>query len=282
MNEAVEQMLARYNVQDPLSLDRALREIIQEIALVGLWRAKFFTKAAFYGGTALRILYGLDRFSEDLDFTLLKPDGAFSWEAYHKALVDELTSYGFEVSFTTKTKELQSAVYSAFLKANAYREMLKIGVGQSGLKGLHPDTSLRIKVEIDTDPLVEYEVEQRFLEVPLYANISVVTLQHLFAAKLHCAFFRAWKNRVKGRDWYDMVWFIRKKVPLSLKLFSAHMQKETPLTIEEFFRLGQERIDNLAVDKALADIEPFVRDKAILSDWSPDFFRHWLKQITFL
>lgn len=282
MNEAVEQMLARYNAQDPSSLERALREIIQEIALVGLWRAKFFNKAAFYGGTALRILYGLDRFSEDLDFTLLKPDASFSWDAYHQALVDELTSYGFEVSFFTKTKEQQSAVYSAFLKANAYQEMLKIGVGQSSLKGLHPETSLRIKVEIDTDPLVEYAVEQKFLEIPLYANISVVTLQHLFAAKLHCAFFRAWKNRVKGRDWYDMVWFIRKKVPLSLNLFSQHMQRPIPLTIEEFYQLGQQRIDNLDIGKALADIEPFVRDKAVISGWSHEFFSHWLKQITFI
>jgi len=68
MHEAVTRMLAKY---EPKSVDdsvRALREIIQEVALLGLWRAKFFEHAAFYGGTALRILYGLVRFSEDLDF----------------------------------------------------------------------------------------------------------------------------------------------------------------------------------------------------------------------
>lgn len=279
MNEAVKQMLARYAPSDSSSLERALREIIQEIALVGLWRSKFFLKAAFYGGTALRILYGLDRFSEDLDFTLLKSNSSFSWESYHQALVEELTSYGFEVSFSEKPKEKHTAICSAFLKANAYQEMLKVNIGGSGLKGIHPKTLFRIKIEIDTDPLISYDVEQKFLEVPLYANINAVTLPHLFAAKIHCAFFRAWKNRVKGRDWYDMVWFIRKKVPLSLTLFSRHMQKVPSLNPEEFHDLAKERVDNLDVKKALADIEPFVRDKAPLTDWSCDFFHHWLKQI---
>jgi predicted nucleotidyltransferase component of viral defense system len=116
MNEIIQGMLKKYAPRSPMEHERALCEILQEIALVGLWRGKFFEQAAFYGGTALRILYGLDRFSEDLDFTLLHPNAHFTWSHYAKSLVEELQAYGFNVELIEKKKSIESAIKSAFLK----------------------------------------------------------------------------------------------------------------------------------------------------------------------
>ncbi len=219
MNSAIKQMLERYECRSLQEHEQALREILQEIALVGLWRGKFFEHAAFYGGTALRIFYDLDRFSEDLDFTLLAPNPNWSWHPFGEAIKNELSSFGFEVSFVEKEKKTQTAIKSAFLKTPTVQELLKIGVHSDLLKGVHPETLIRIKVEIDTDPALGYAYEQKFLSQPVAVSIRCVNEECLFAGKMHAALFRAWKGRVKGRDWYDMVWFIRKKNSFKLNSF---------------------------------------------------------------
>ena len=94
MNQAVKLMLEKYNCHSLQEHEQALREILQEIALVGLWRGKFFEKASFYGGTALRIFYHLDRFSEDLDFTLLTPNPQWTWDPFAKVIQEELAAFG--------------------------------------------------------------------------------------------------------------------------------------------------------------------------------------------
>jgi len=126
MNEAIVRMLDRYQCRSVEDYVRALREILQEVALLGLWRSKFFEKAAFCGGTALRILYGLDRFSEDLDFSLLKPMPDFDLSRYVGALDREVRSLGFEASVTRRDKTAQSQIQSAFLKANTLKHLLTI------------------------------------------------------------------------------------------------------------------------------------------------------------
>lgn len=215
MNEIVQGMIDTYSPKSPIEYERALREVLQEITLVGLWRGKFFEHAAFYGGTALRILYGLDRFSEDLDFTL-QSNQPFEWSHYTKSIVDELNAYGFEVELIEKKKSFDSAIKSAFLKANTVESLLKIGVLEDSLKGTHPETLLRVKIEIDTDPIPGLTVQNRFIKAPIPVSISAVAESDLFACKLHAAIYRAWKHRVKGRDWYDLVWFIRRDTPLNL------------------------------------------------------------------
>ncbi len=80
-------MLKTYDINNIYDRKNAMKEIMQEIVLCGLSRAGFFKKAAFYGGTALRIFYGLDRFSEDLDFSLETADPAFDLSAYFPVYV---------------------------------------------------------------------------------------------------------------------------------------------------------------------------------------------------
>jgi predicted nucleotidyltransferase component of viral defense system len=280
MNSALKQMLARYECRSLQEYDQAFREILQEIALVGLWRGKFFEHAAFYGGTALRIFYNLDRFSEDLDFTLLTPNPHWNWQPYGEAIKNELSSFGFEVSFGEKDKKTQTAIKSAFLKTSTLQELMKIGVHASYLKEVHPATTIRIKVEIDTEPALGYAYEQKFLSQPLPVSIRCVNEECLFAGKMHAALFRAWKGRVKGRDWYDMVWFIRRKIPLHLTFFSQLTQQKEILNRAAFLEIAKERIDQLDVSSAVEDVIHFIRDQeSVRRTWSKEFFHHWIDNI---
>jgi predicted nucleotidyltransferase component of viral defense system len=280
MHEAVKQMLAKYQCHSLQEHEQALREILQEIALVGLWRGKFFEHAAFYGGTALRIFYGLDRFSEDLDFTLFSPQSQWSWSPFGEVIRNELAAFGFEASFEEKEKKSQTDIRSAFLKTPTVQELLKVGVPNNLLKGVHPDSLIRIKVEIDTNPTVEYQYEQKFLSQPVAVSVRCVSEDNLFACKMHAALFRAWKGRVKGRDWYDMVWFIRRKTPLNLTLFSQLSGQKQTLTHAEFIKMAKERIDHLDVAAATEDILHFAYDQeAIEKNWSKEFFLYWIDQI---
>jgi predicted nucleotidyltransferase component of viral defense system len=280
MNSAITQMLEKYKCSSLQEHDQALREILQEIALVGLWRGKFFEHAAFYGGTALRIFYGLDRFSEELNFTLLVPNPNWSWQPFGNAIRNELSSFGFEVSFIEKDKKSQTAIKSAFLKTPTVQELLKIGVHSDLLKGVHSESLIRIKIEIDTNPPVGFEYEQKFLSQPVPVSIRCVNEECLFACKMHTALYRVWKGRVKGRDWYDMLWFIRRKVPLNLALYAKLNGYDEGLTRASFIKTAKDRIEQLDVPSAIEDIIHYVRDQeAIKKIWSKEFFNHWIDNI---
>ncbi len=284
MNPALNKMLQRYKCETRAQYERALKEILQELALLGLWRAHFFEHAAFYGGTTLRILYGLDRFSEDLDFTLLAPNKNYSLEPYHEAIRNELISYGFSVEIDTKDKSWITPIRSAFIKTNTLGELVKIGIPKNLVRGLHPEMTLKIKLEVDTDPTPAYDVETRFLLTPFNVGIRTVVLSDIFAGKMHCVLFREWKGRVKGRDWYDWSWLVGQKTILPLQRLAIHMRRSGTLqaheilTRDRFEKLVLEKIDKLDFASAKADMQPFVTDYAQIADWSPELFRNLLKQ----
>ena len=208
MNRAIQDMLARYDCQNTTDYENALREILQELALLGLWRAKFFEHAAFYGGTALRILYGLERYSEDMDFSLLGPDERFSLDPYCAAIERELDAWGFPVTVKVKKKTADSAVESAFLKAGTSEHLLLIEAPQSVVGSIHKGQLLRIKLEVDRDPPQKFAVESKYLLLPVPFAVRTFELPSLFAGKMHALLFRKWGARVKGRDWYDFVWYV--------------------------------------------------------------------------
>lgn len=279
MHEAVTRMLARY---EPKSVDdsvRALREIIQEVALLGLWRAKFFEHAAFYGGTALRILYGLDRFSEDLDFSLLAPASDFNLARYTGSLEEELLAFGFNVRVEMVDNAVESAVQSAFLKGNTRNELLVIETGEEMARQIPSGQVLKIKLEVDTDPPLGFATHIRYLLHPIPFAVRCYTLPDLFAGKMHALLFRRWKNRVKGRDWYDFVWYAANHPRLNLAHLeqrmrqTSHWKGEQSLSAPEFSALLNDAIDRLDVDQARRDVAPFVKDRLVLDIWSHDFFR---------
>ena len=285
MDNAVLQMLAEYKCQSTQDYENALKEIMQEIALLGLWRARFYEHALFYGGTALRILYGLPRFSEDLDFSLLKANPAFNLSAYHKAISEELEAFGFEVEVQTKVKTTESAVESDFIKAETKVHLLKIKSPSSIASRIQGGQSLKIKIEVDTQPPGDHGIEVIDLMRPLPFQVKTMPLPDLFAGKLHAVLARAWGNRVKGRDFYDYLWYLGRKTPVNLKhlearlIQSGHHQGE--LTPETFSQMLQDKFTSLDIKKAKADVAPFLnaRELATLELWGQDYFLKTIERL---
>jgi predicted nucleotidyltransferase component of viral defense system len=271
------------NKEEALS---ALREIMQEIALAGLQRAGFFEKAAFYGGTALRIFYGLNRFSEDLDFSLLEVNSTFSLEKYMDAVIAEFEALGMNVSITEKNKALKTNIESAFLKSETiWKELiLEDIIPQSGLD---QRANIKIKIEVDTEPPLGFETEEKLLLKPFSFYVKCFTISDLFAGKMHALLFRKWKNNVKGRDWYDMEWYIKKGVALNLRHFvlrafdSGDWPKET-ITQDEFMELLHAKIDEVNLDRVKDDIVRFIPDPKVIVVWSPKYFHDLVDHLKFL
>ena len=278
MHEAIARMLSKYKCEGLNDYINALREILQEVALLGLWRSKFFEKAAFYGGTALRILYGLDRFSEDMDFSLLKPLDAFELASYTTFLKKEAKAFGFEVQVEKIQKTIQTPVQSAFLKANTRNQLLTIETGEEILHEIPKGQILKIKLEVDTDPPLGFTTQPRYLLQPIPFAVRVFVLPDLFAGKMHAILCRRWKNRVKGRDWYDLVWYAANHPELHLYHLEQRMRQTVhcggaaPLTSEKFKDLLANAVNRLDIAQARKEVESFVKNPVDLSIWSRDFF----------
>ncbi len=285
MNSAVARMLERYNPATGADTVRALREILQEIALLGLWRSKFFDKAAFYDGTALRILYGLDRFSEDLDFSLLRKSEGFDLSRYMDSLEKEVQSFGFEVSLTARERSATTQIQSAFLKADTTKQLLVIQAAERFIREIPRGQVIKIKLEIDTDPPPGFGTENKYLLQPIPFPVRTFVLPDLFAGKMHAVLCRQWKSRVKGRDWYDLVWYIAHHPQLHLShlqermIQSGHLKKGETLNRKRFSELLDSAIEKLHIDQARKEVEPFVRDPEALAVWSKEFFRDIVKRI---
>ncbi|MCU0305207.1 MAG: nucleotidyl transferase AbiEii/AbiGii toxin family protein [Thermoanaerobaculales bacterium] len=278
MNPAIASMLDRYDRRSADDHVNALREILQEIALCGLWRAKFFEHAAFYGGTALRVLYGLDRFSEDMDFSLLAPAEDFDLVPYCGAVEEELRAWGFPTTVEVKQKTARSAIESAFLKANTQLLLLTIEAGEVA-SAIHGRRELKIKLEVDTDPPPGFSTETKYLLQPIPFSVKAYDPPSLFAGKMHAILCRRWGTRVKGRDWYDLVWYVGRGAPLDLSHLEARMRQSghyddhAALDESTFRSLLAARIDDLDVAAARSEVERFLVDPATARVWSPEFFR---------
>lgn len=277
MNDAnIKQMLNRYQTTR-ITEQTKIREILQQTALLGLKRHVFFEKAAFYGGTALRILYGLDRFSEDLDFTLLKPDPAFDFAPFLEGMRKELAGFGFEMEVAQKLKTVETGILSAFLKMNTIKLYLAIGDEKTS-KSINHNEKIQIKIEVDIDPPPHFRVEEQLVLNPTSFYVSTLHRSDLFAGKMHAVLYRAWKGRVKGRDWYDLNWYILNKIPLSLRYLEACMRQAKNLGTQETLTLARvkellhSRIQGIDWESAKADMRSFIADPERLQIWSPQFF----------
>jgi len=278
MNEVIRQILATYEIRSLEDSLRALREVMQEIALLGLWRSKFFEKAAFYGGTALRVLYGLDRFSEDLDFSLLEKGGSFDLADYSEALKKELASFGFVVEIERRSKQPGTAIQSAFLKADTRTQMITVEFDKGLVQKVPRNQVLKIKLEIDVDPPPGFTTQTRYLLRPVPFAVRTFSLPDLFAGKMHAVLYREWKSRVKGRDWYDLVWFAAHHPELRISHLeqrmrqTGHWAEPAPLSAGDLRDLMAWRIDKVDIDQIRREVEPFVKDAAALAIWSKEFF----------
>ena len=282
MNSTIEEMLKYYQTNNLTDKKNAMKEIIQEIVLCGLSRAGFFNKAAFYGGTALRIFYGLNRFSEDLDFSLTSPEPDFDLSSYFPVLKKEVTSWGLNVDISLKEKNTDSAIRSAFLKGNTMEHMLVFYASESLKSGISRDEVIKIKFEVDTMPPEGAGYENKYRLLPSPYEVKMYDMPSLFAGKVHAVICRAWKQRVKGRDLYDYIFYLSRNASLNLPHLKARLVQsgawdpEKDLSIEDTRDLLFSRFDSIDFENAKNDVRPFIRDTDSLNIWNADFF----KQIT--
>ncbi len=281
----IDTMLKRYSINTADDYDQALREIMQEIALAGLYRGGFFEKAAFYGGTALRIFYKLDRFSEDLDFSLLKTDKDFSLDPYFSAIEKEFHALGIDVDIKTKQKKQKTAVESAFLKSDTSVHVLQFQSSHQAwvTKAKRP---IKIKFEVDTQPPLGFATEEKLLLQPFSFYVKCYQMPDLFAGKLHALLYRSWKNRIKGRDWYDFEWYIRQDSPVHLEHFlqrahqSGDLIDQHSITLQDIQVLLQQRIQEIDFEQAKQDVFPFVSNSNVLELWSQKYFAELVLRLT--
>ena len=271
-----DQMLSRYEINTNDDLINARHEVMQQVALAGLYRGGFFDKAAFYGGTCLRIFYGTERFSEDMDFSLLKADQEFSLENYFDPVINEFKALGREVVINKKKKKVQTNVESAFLKDDTAIYNLQF----------RTERNIKIKIEVDTDPPLGFSTEPKLLLLPFSFMSRCYTLPDLYAGKMHALLFRAWKNRVKGRDWYDFEWYVRNNVELNFSHLCERIKQfgslsTENLTQDNFKQLLKEKISTTNLEMVKADVRPFVKDTRAMEIWSADYFLQLADMIRF-
>ena len=282
MNTAIEQMLKNYQIENIYDQKNAMKEIMQEIVLCGLSRAGFFQKAAFYGGTALRIFYGLDRFSEDLDFSLLVSDPDFDLAAYFPVLEKEVRAFGLRVTIQEKEKTKESTIRSAFLKGNTKEHLLLFYADENLAGSVARSEVIKIKFEVDIHPPEYAGFEHKCRLLPTPYEVNLYDMPSLFAGKIHAVLCRAWKSRIKGRDLYDYVFYLSRGSAVNQKhlrarlLQSGFISEDVECTLPELRHMLYERFDTIDFRQAKRDVEPFIRDTASLNMWNADFF----KQIT--
>lgn len=272
-NDIYANMLSAYDLSTEQQKRNAVLEVNQQVILAGLYNGGFFDVAAFYGGTCLRIFHGLQRFSEDMDFSLMAPKEDFDFTKYFQPIIDEFAVVGREVEITKKDKKNFGKVESAFLKDTT--DVYDVS--------FQTDKSIKIKIEVDTQPPLNFKTEQKLLMQPHSFMTRCYTLPDLFAGKMHALVYRAWKNRVKGRDWYDFEWYVRHNVPLGfMHLAERALQFNNEVLDEETFILRlKEKLASANMNQVKSDVLPFVRNPRELEIWSNDYFVQLADMIKF-
>lgn len=277
MNTMLDAMLAPYESATVEQRKHALRQVAQEVILCGLSRAGFFGPAAFYGGTALRIFYGLDRFSEDMDFSLRQPDAAFDLGPYLASAERECESWGLHFHAEEKQKKRDSAIKSAFLKGNTRECLITLFSDDGVANAIAPGELLRIKLELDTDPAPHATFERQYRLLPLPYEVGLYDAPSLFAGKAHAVIARSWKSRVKGRDLYDYVFYRSRNTPLNVAYLGAKLRQTGQVGEAQTFGMQDakellcRRFESMDYDQAKADVLPFIDDPRTLDLWSADF-----------
>ena len=278
MNNIIEQMLSKYEIKNTTDEINSLKEIIQEIVISGLARSDFFSKAAFYGGTALRIFYNSDRFSEDLDFALLLPNKEFALSEYFPYIARELEAYGLNLEIKSKQKSIDSNITSAFLKGDTLEHILKFFPTNEEHSYNHLLKNIKIKFEIDINPPAGATYEEKYKLLPSPHQIKLYDQSSLFAGKIHAILCRNWGKRTKGRDLYDYIFFLANNISVNLNLIrnklldSEYIKEEENFDIDILKQLLIEKFTQINYTEAKEDVLPFIKNNNSLTLWNSDFF----------
>jgi predicted nucleotidyltransferase component of viral defense system len=276
----IQERLDSYHCRSNLEEQHAVREITQEVTLAALGRTEFFKDALFQGGTCLRIFYGLNRFSEDMDFLLREPNRDFSLQPHLRAVRDELAAYGYQVEIVDRS-QAGEAVKKAFLKDDSLGKVLQLKYrDRSG-----PLRKIRVKLEVDTNPPAGSGLEVKYVDFPFVSSIVVQDKPSLFAGKLHALLCR---DYVKGRDWYDFLWYTSQSVPVNYVFLASALAQQGPWHSATISVDGpwcrarlQERINSVDWAAAREDVRRFVKasEYPSLELWSRELFLSRLDKI---
>ena len=285
MVTTIEQIVKSYN---PSTLDETksiMREIVQSIVLIGLSRSGFFNKASFYGGTALRIFHNLNRYSEDLDFTLNNVELDFSIEPYINKIKEVALSYGLDLEILIKNKKIKTQIESAFAKLNTYQTFISLRIDNKIISTLHKDELLKVKFEIDCNPALGFKTETKWLDIPEFAPIVVLDESSLFSGKLHDVLCRNYKNTVKGRDYYDFLFYVQKRVIPNLTYLRNKLIESGKISNADYFdinvlkRMLKQQFERVNFDQIKQDAMRFVLKKEELSFYTKDLFIQMVDKI---
>jgi predicted nucleotidyltransferase component of viral defense system len=276
----IQQRLASYDCHTDIEEQQAIREISQEVVLAALGRSDFFKHALFQGETCLRIFHGLNRFSEDMDFILLKPIAGFELKHYVSHVADELAAYGYDIEITDRSKA-DAAVKKAFLKDASLGKVLNLHhADRTG-----PMAKIRIKLEVDTNPPSGGSQELQYLDFPFVSAVAVQDKPSLFAGKIHALLCREY---IKGRDWYDFIWYTSQSVDVNIDFLTSAINQLGPwrgqeIAVEKDWLLGQleKKINSIDWRQATEDVRLFVRanEQSSLDLWCEELFLHQLKKL---
>jgi len=271
MNDVIQEKLKSYNAETKEDEENAIKEITQEVALYGLEKSGFFEKAFFQGGTCLRIVHGLDRFSEDLDFVLREPDPEFDLNPYLENVMETMNVYGYKIEVSGEDKADNNGKIR-FLKDDSIKKLLDFEHGQDLRK------KIQIKVEVDINPPSGDNYEPNYLDFPTDFMITTHDIPSLLAGKCHALLCR---NYVKGRDWYDYLWYISKSAVVNLTMFQGAINQLGPwkgrnldITSEWLHEELNKKVKSIDWEEAKDDVKRFLRPekKEALNLWNEDFF----------
>ena len=284
MNSVLQNMLSKYEIKNTIDETNAMKEIIQEIVLCGLSRGGFFNEVAFYGGTALRIFYGLDRFSEDLDFALLEPNTEFDLSKYFSFIEKEVQAYGLNLTISEKNKTQESNITSAFLKGDT-KEHILIFFPNENMQNTTSLKNIRIKFEVDMNPPSGAKYDLRYKLLPSPHQVRLYDESSLFAGKIHAILCRNWQYRTKGRDLYDYIFYLSKNTKVNIKLIreklidSNFLKREDDFGIDILKELLNKKFSEINYTNAKEDVIVFIKDKDSLNLWSEEFFKEITKNL---
>lgn len=278
--EMIRQRLLDYNCKTDIEEQHAIREITQEVALAALGRGDFFKHAVFHGGTCLRIFYGLNRFSEDMDFMLRDGGPGFQLKDHIKHLADELAAYGYDIEITDRSMA-DAAVKKAFLKDNSIGRVIDLRhADKTG-----PAAKIRIKLEVDNNPPSGGGYELKYLDFPFVSGVTVQNRPSLFAGKIHALLCREY---IKGRDWYDFIWYTGRRTGINYNFLTSAINQLGPwkgrdITVDNMWLLNEleRKIVSMNWKQAAEDVRRFVRaeEQPSLDLWSKDLFLGQMNKI---
>ena len=278
MNSILMNMLEKYDIKNVEDETNAMKEIIQEIVLCGLSRGGFFNEAAFYGGTALRIFYGLNRFSEDLDFALLEPNKNFDLSKYFSFIEKEVQAYGLNLTISTKEKTKESNILSAFLKGDTKEHILIFFPNESMSNNNQLFKNIKIKFEVDVNPPKGATYELKYKLLPSPHQVKLYDEASLFAGKIHAILCRNWNYRTKGRDLYDYIFYLSKNASVNIELVKEKLIDSKVLKENEEFNIDilkemlEKKFKEINYTDAKEDVMPFIKDIESLNLWNSNFF----------